>query len=264
MRLELDAVSVSLGGREVVRDVSASVADGGWLGVLGPNGAGKTTLLRAITGLLEHRGRILLDGQDTATMPRKRLASRVAVVAQRPVVPDHITVGDYVLLGRTPHISYFGTGGGHDLAVAAEVLEALDLTTVAGRPIGSLSGGEAQRAFVARALAQEPAVLLLDEPTASLDVGRQFDVLEMIERLRRERGVTVVSALHDLSLAGQFADRVLLLHEGVAVAVGSPAEVLTEEIIREFYGAEVRLVSVDGDDVLIPVRKQGRARRLGN
>jgi len=261
MKLELVDVAVSIDGRQVVGEVTVSVPDGGWLGVLGPNGAGKTTLLRAISGLVEHAGSVLLDGRDTATMSRKELATHVAVVAQKPVVPDGITVADYVLLGRTPHISYFGTSGWGDLAVVGEVLEALDLKEETSRRVAELSGGEAQRVFVARALAQEPSVLLLDEPTTSLDVGRQQDVLELVEHLRRERGVTVVSALHDLSLAGQFADTLLLLHEGVAVAAGLPAHVLTEEIVREFYGAEVRLVNVDGGEVLIPVRREGRRRR---
>jgi ABC-type cobalamin/Fe3+-siderophores transport system ATPase subunit len=263
MRLELEGVSVVLDGRRVVDAVSAEVGDGGWLAVLGPNGAGKSTLLRTIAGLAEHLGRVLLDGVDTATLARRELATRIALVAQRPVVPDGITVGDYVLLGRTPHLSYFGTSGRTDLAVVGDVLDALDLTAVAERPVLSLSGGEAQRVFVARALAQEPSVLLLDEPTTSLDVGRQQDVLELVEHLRRERGVTVVAALHDLSLAGQFADRLLVLHEGVAVASGPPAAVLTEELVREFFGAEVRLVSVDGEDVMIPVRRPGRAGGAG-
>jgi iron complex transport system ATP-binding protein len=261
MKLELDAVSVSIGARAIVGPVSVTVPEGGWLGVLGPNGAGKTTLLRAIAGVAEHAGRVTLDGADTASMSRRELATRIAVVAQKPVVPDGITVADYVLLGRTPHISYFGSSGFGDLSVVGEVLEALDLTEAASRQVTSLSGGEAQRVFVARALAQEPSVLLLDEPTTSLDVGRQQDVLELVERLRRERGVTVVSALHDLSLAGQFADELLLLHEGVQVAHGAPGAVLTEELVREFYGAEVRTVQVDGGDVLIPIRRDGRGRR---
>lgn len=262
MKLELEQVSVAIGGCTIVGPVDVRVPDGSWLGVLGPNGAGKTTLLRAIAGVAEHTGRVTLDGADTAEMSRRGLAQRIAVVAQKPVVPDGITVADYVLLGRTPHISYFGSSGFGDLAVVGEVLEALDLTAAAARPVASLSGGEAQRVYVARALAQEPSVLLLDEPTTSLDVGRQQDVLELVDHLRRERGVTVIAALHDLSLAGQFADALLLLHEGVQVAVGAPASVLTEEIIREFYGAEVRMVSVEGGDVLIPIRREaGHGRR---
>jgi iron complex transport system ATP-binding protein len=258
VNVRLAGIGVRLEGRDVVRDVTVDVPSGGWLGVLGPNGAGKSTLLRAVAGLVEHVGLVELDGRDTAIMSRREIAARVAMVSQTPVVPDGITVADYVLLGRTPHISYFGNGGWDDLAAVGEVVEALDLGGVAARPMRSLSGGEAQRVFVARALAQEPSLLLLDEPTTSLDVGRQQDVLELVEHLRRERGVTVISALHDLSLAGQFADELLLLHEGAAVAAGSPRTVLTEEIVRAFYGAEVRLVSVDGDEVVIPVRRTQR------
>ena len=265
--LELRDVSVDLAGREVVRAVSFALPAGGWLGVLGPNGAGKSTLLRAIAGLVAHRGRVWLDGRNTASMRRRELAVRIAVVAQKPTVPEGATVVDYVALGRTPHISYFGSIGRRDREVVAEVLAALDLAEVALRPVATLSGGEAQRVFVARALAQEPSLLLLDEPTTSLDVGRQQDVLELIERLRRDRAVTVVTALHDLSLAGQFADRLLLLHEGNQVAEGAPGEVLTEQIVREFFGASVRLVSVDGSGhVLVPVRRSsepGTERAIG-
>ena len=256
--LELRDVGVELGGREVVHAVSFDLPAGGWLGVLGPNGAGKSTLLRAIAGLVEHGGRVLVSGRDTASMRRRELAVCIAVVAQKPTVPEGATVEDYVALGRTPHISYFGSIGRRDRDVVAEVLAALDLAEVASRPVATLSGGEAQRVFVARALAQEPSLLLLDEPTTSLDVGRQQDVLELIESLRRDRGVTVVTALHDLSLAGQFADRLLLLHEGNQVAEGAPGEVLTEQIVREFFGASVRLVPVDGSGhVLVPVRRNG-------
>jgi iron complex transport system ATP-binding protein len=192
MNLDLQHVAIDLGGREVVHDVSCSLASGGWLGVLGPNGAGKSTLLRAIAGLVEHRGTVAIDGRDTATMRRRELATRIAVVAQKPTVPEGATVHDYAALGRTPHIRYFGSVGRHDRDVVAGVLDALDLSGVAHRPVHSLSGGEAQRVFVARALAQEPSLLLLDEPTTSLDVGRQQEVLELIESLRRDRGVTIV------------------------------------------------------------------------
>jgi iron complex transport system ATP-binding protein len=254
--LELRDVRVDLVGREVVGGVTCSLPTGGWLGVLGPNGAGKSTLLRAILGLTPHRGRVLVDGRDAATLRRRDRALRVASVVQKPTVPEGATVLDYVRLGRTPHIRYFGSIGRHDRAVVGEVLDALDLTSVAARPMHTLSGGEAQRVFVARAVAQEPSMLLLDEPTTSLDIGRQQDVLELIETLRRDRGVTIVTALHDLSLAGQFADRLLLLHEGNQVAEGPPGEVLTERVVHEFFGASVLLVPVDGSGhVVVPVRR---------
>ena len=262
MNLELRDVTVELEGREVVRGVSLVLEEAGWLGVLGPNGAGKSTLLRAIAGLVGHRGQILVGGRDTAAMRRRELAARVAVVAQKPVVPEGATVIEYVSLGRTPHVPYFGSMGRRDREVVDDVLGALDLLGLATRSVASLSGGEAQRVFVARALAQQPSLLLLDEPTTSLDVGRQQDVLELVEGLRRDRGVTVVTALHDLSLAGQFAERLLLLHEGNQVAEGPSNEVLTEQVVGEFFGASVRLVPVDGwGHVLVPVRRGAGVQR---
>jgi iron complex transport system ATP-binding protein len=260
VNLELRSVAVELGGRRVLHPVSCSVVAGGWLGVLGPNGAGKSTLLRAIAGLVEHRGRVLVDGRDTAGLRRRELATRIAIVAQKPIVPEGATVSEYVSLGRTPHIRYFGSMGRRDREVVARTLRALDLADVASRAMAGLSGGEAQRVFVARALAQEPSMLLLDEPTTSLDVGRQLDVLELIESLCRDRGVTVVTTLHDLSLASQFADRLLLLHEGNQVAEGVSGEVLTEQAVRRFFGASVRLVPVEGSGhVLVPVRRNRAA-----
>lgn len=256
MNLELRDVGVELAGRDVVRGVTCSLSIGGWLGVLGPNGAGKSTLLRAIIGLIPHRGQVLLDGRDALGMRRRDLARHIAMVVQKPTVAEGTTVLEYVGLGRTPHIPYFGSMGRRDREVVAEVLESLDLTNIVARPMHTLSGGEVQRVFLARALAQEPSMLLLDEPTTSLDVGRQQDVLELIEALRRDRGVTVVSALHDLSLAGQFADRLLLLHEGNQVAEGVPDDVLTERVVHEFFGASVRLVHVGGTGhVVVPVRR---------
>lgn len=263
MNVELRGVEVELGGRRVLRSITCMVGSGGWLGVLGPNGAGKSTLLRAIAGLVEHGGRVLLDGRDTAGLRRRELAASVAMVAQKPTVPEGATVFEYVSLGRTPHIRYFGSMGRHDREIVAQTLRALDLSDVASRSMVDLSGGEVQRVFVARALAQEPAMLLLDEPTTSLDVGRQQDVLELIESLRRDRGVTIVTALHDLSLASQFADRLLLLHEGNQVAEGVPVEVLTEQAVREFFGASVRLVPVEGSGhVLVPIRRDGSAEQV--
>jgi len=247
---------VQLAGRDVVRGVTCALPAAGWLGVLGPNGAGKSTLLRAIIGLIPHRGQVLMDGRDAIGIRRRELARHIAMVVQKPTVPEGTTVVEYVGLGRTPHISYFGSMGRRDREVVAEVLDSLGLASVAARPMHTLSGGEVQRVFVARALAQEPSLLVLDEPTTSLDVGRQQEVLELIETLRRDRGVTVVSALHDLSLAGQFADRLLLLHEGNQVAEGVPGSVLTERTVHEFFGASVRLVHVDGSGhLVVPVRR---------
>jgi iron complex transport system ATP-binding protein len=166
-----------------------------------------------------------------------------------------MTVADYVTLGRTPYIPYLGMEGSRDLEVVSAVLERLELAPLADRPLGSLSGGEGQRAVLARALAQEAPVLLLDEPTAALDVGHQQQVLELVDELRRERGLTVLSAMHDLTLAGQFAEQLVLLDDGRTVASGPARAVLTEATIRRHYGASVRiLVDADGGIAVLPTR----------
>ncbi|MGH9247651.1 MAG: ABC transporter ATP-binding protein [Acidimicrobiales bacterium] len=251
-------VAVGYNGVLVVHDLDVDVPAGTWLGLIGPNGAGKSTLLRAIAGLLPYgAGEIHLDGTPVASLPRRRVSQLVAFVPQRPVLPDGMAVTDYVLLGRTPYIAYLGSESRHDLTVVAGVLDRLELADLADRPLQSLSGGEAQRAVLARALAQDAPVLLLDEPTATLDVGHQQQVLELIDELRRERDLTVVTALHDLTLAGQFADRLVLMAGGRVVADGPAPRVLTERTIRDHYGALVRILhDPDGGVFVIPTRTQ--------
>ncbi|MGH2699205.1 MAG: ABC transporter ATP-binding protein, partial [Actinomycetota bacterium] len=214
-----------------------------------------TTVLRAIAGLLPHSGFVELTGIAASSLDRRRLSQLVAYVPQRPTIPTSMSVTDYVLMGRTPYIPYLGTEGRRDMQVAADVIERLDLGSFAGRPLGSMSGGEVQRAVLGRALAQQAPLLLLDEPTAALDVGHQQQVLELIDELRTEHALTVISAVHDLTLAGQFADRLMLLSGGRAVAEGSAHAVLTESVIREHYGATVRILEgTDGSVVVIPIR----------
>jgi iron complex transport system ATP-binding protein len=249
--IELEDVSVDLDGRRAVDGVSLAAGDGEWLTLLGPNGAGKSTLLRAVAGLVRAAGTIRIGGDEIGTLGRRELARRVAVVPQTPAVPRAMTVAEYVLLGRSPFVSYAGSESRHDVEVARAALRRLDLTGFAGRDLSSLSGGERQRAILARALAQEARVLLLDEPTTALDAGRQQQVLELVDELRVEQGLTVVSAMHDLTLAGQYAGRVVLLAQGRVVAQGEAAEVLTVETIAEHYGALVRIL----DGAVVPVRR---------
>jgi iron complex transport system ATP-binding protein len=253
--LAVDRVSVSFDSFRAVDDVSVEVPTGSWLGLIGPNGAGKTTLLRAVLGLVEHEGDIRLDGRDHRSLGRHDLSRQVALVPQAPEIPRGMTVAEYALLGRTPYISYLGTESDHDLDVVAGVLERLELATMAGRDLHTLSGGELQRVVLSRALAQEAPVLLLDEPTSALDVGHQQQVLELVEELRTDRGLTVVAAMHDLTLAGQYADHLLLLADGRHIAWGPPDEVLTEELIDTHYGASVRVLrDPDGGVVVVPRR----------
>lgn len=260
----LHGVSVDLDDFRAVDDLSAEVPSGAWVGLIGPNGAGKTTLLRAVLGLVPHGGRITLDGRDHATLSRRDLSRAVALVPQSPQCPPEMPVADYVLLGRTPFISYLGTESRHDLDVVVDVVDRLDLGGLVRRPLHTLSGGELQRVVLARALAQQAPVLLLDEPTSALDVGHQQQVLELVEDLRREQELTIVSAMHDLTLAGQFADRLLLVSNGRLVALGSPAEVLTEHTIGEHYGASVRVLHDEcGGVVVVPTRSH-RTAPLGD
>ena len=253
--LRLVEVSISLGGHPVVQGVTLDLERGDWLGLIGPNGAGKSTLLRAIAGLVPYRGRIELDGHDVAGHGRRGLAARLAYVPQDPLIPDDMPVEEYVLLARTPYLGRLGGEQAEDLDAAADAIDRLDLGDFARRRLGSLSGGERQRVVLARALAQRADVLLLDEPTSSLDLGHQQQLLELVDELRGERGLTVVCAMHDLTLASQYVERLVLLAGGVAVAQGSPGEVLTPQAIVEHYGAVVHVVDAEGAGVLVVPRR---------
>ena len=251
----IDQLTVELDRVQVLHAVSAAVPGGGWLALIGPNGAGKTTLLRAVAGLLPYGGTIRVNNDDLGALRGRGRARLIAYVPQIPVLPPDMTVEEYVLLGRTPHLGYLSAPDRDDRQKAAEASERLDVTRFAGRRLGSLSGGERQRVRLARALAQEPRVLLLDEPTSDLDIGHQQQVLELVDDLRRSRGVTVVCTLHDLTQASQYAGHLVLLFEGRVEAAGPPAAVLTEDLIARVYAARVT-VSTDpgGHPVVTPVR----------
>ncbi len=254
--ITLEGVTVTYDGADALAEVSEHVADGEWVGLIGPNGAGKTTLLRALVQLVQHGGRTLVGGDSTDQMSRRELARRIAYVPQAPELPPEMSVADYVLLGRSPHISYFGIEKPGDHQVCADLLKRLDLSRMADRQLSTLSGGELQRLVLARALAQEAPVLLLDEPTSALDLGRRVDALEIVDAVRREHGLTVLCAMHDLTLAGQFADRLVLLAGGRVVASGTPSEVLDEAILTEHFGHNVQVLrTAEGDLVVAPQRK---------
>jgi iron complex transport system ATP-binding protein len=252
--LELERVSVRLGGSEVLGGVTATIPEGQWTVVIGPNGAGKTTLLRAVAGLVRFDGAITLFGRATSAYRRRELGRLLAVVPQDPSTPPWLTVFEYVLLGRTPYVGYLAKETQADLTSVERALARLDLDDHADRLLGTLSGGERQRVVVARALAQEAPVVLLDEPTSALDIGHQQQALELLDELRHDAGLTLVGAMHDLTLAAQYADRMLLLDRGTVVADGAPGEVLTEELLARHYGAAVRVVELDGRVAVLPRR----------
>ncbi|HZN18420.1 MAG TPA: ABC transporter ATP-binding protein [Micromonosporaceae bacterium] len=257
--LSIVDLHVALGGAPVLRGVDLEVAAGEWVTVIGPNGAGKSTLVRAVGGVLPHTGSIAILGTPAARLRRRERARLVAAVMQSPVIPGGMAVLDYVLLGRTPYIPPLGRESATDVAVVREVLDRLQLTRFAGRELATLSGGERQRVFLARALAQGAPLLLLDEPTSALDIGHQQDVLELVDGLRRSDGLTVLATMHDLSLAGEYADRLVLLAEGRVAATGPPRQVLTEELLARYYRARVRVVDGGQGPLVVPVRPVGPA-----
>lgn len=253
-RVEVVGLSAGYGRTRVLEGVRLTVEPGGWLAVIGPNGSGKSTLLRSVLGFHPHEGQVRVDGVPTTGMPRRERALSMAYAPQTPVLPDGVTTRDYVTLGRTPHRPLLAAPRGVDRQIVADVMERLGLTPMAERQVTTLSGGEQQRAVLARALAQQPRVLFLDEPTAALDLGHAQQVLDLVDRLRRQDGLTVVSTLHDLTLAGQYADRLALLADGRVVAEGTPAEVITSESLRSHYGARAEIVQGPSGLAVLPVR----------
>ncbi|MDH6196336.1 iron complex transport system ATP-binding protein [Mycobacterium frederiksbergense] len=238
-----EAVSVSVRGKSLITGVSLSVAPGEMLAVVGPNGAGKTTLLRMLyRAQRPSAGRVLVDGADVWKTPGKRAARRVAAVLQEATGDFELTVFDMVAMGRTPYKRSFEADNREDREIIGAALAALDIAELSGVGYGRLSGGQKQRVLIARALAQRTDVIVLDEPTNHLDLRHQHEAL----RLLRETGATVVAALHDLSLAAMYCDRICVLDDGRLVAVGTPEEVLTVQLLADVYGVAARIV-VDPD-----------------
>lgn len=251
-------LAVTLDHTPVLRGVTCAAASRAWLSLIGPNGAGKSTLIRAAAGLVPYQGAILLDGTDIRSLRARDRARLLGYVPQEPVLPPDMTVEQYVLLGRTPHLGYLGVPGRHDRDRAAAAMERLDVARFAARRLARMSGGERQRVVLARALATEPSVLLLDEPTSMLDVGHQQQVLELVDGLRKDGGLTVLSTLHDLTAAGQYADELVLLQSGRVAASGPAAEVLTAGLIEAVYAARVSVtVGPDGRPAVTPRRPAG-------
>ncbi|MCH7789226.1 MAG: ABC transporter ATP-binding protein [Acidobacteria bacterium] len=251
--LKVTELNATIDGAAILTDISLEVARGEWIAIIGPNGAGKSSLLRTVTGALGFEGCIEIDGRDVASLRRSERAQLVGWVAQSPVIPIGMRVVDFVLLGRTPHLPPLGRTSARDRAVVSALFGDLDLADVARRWVDTLSGGERQRVLIARALAQESPLVLLDEPTTALDLGHQQEVLALLERLRSTHGLTVVTTMHDLTLAGQYADRLVVLSHGALVEQGTAADVLTETNLRRYWNAKVEIIRrADGSLVIVP------------
>ncbi len=254
--LVVERVSTGYGARPVLREVSLSVAPGEVVGVIGPNGSGKSTLLRVITRLLPARsGRVLLGGRPVQSYGVAELARVVAVVPQGAVLPEGFTGLEVALLGRTPHLRLLQTESRRDVAIARAALARCDALHLADRRVGEMAGGERQRLLVARALAQQPRLLLLDEPTVHLDLTHQAALCALVVERCREDGLAALLVLHDLTLAAQFCDRLVLLGEGRVLAQGLPDAVLQPERLARAYGGPVSVLSHPrtGRPVVVPV-----------
>jgi iron complex transport system ATP-binding protein len=238
--IEVQSISFRYHKEWVLRDISFQVGKGEFIGVIGPNGSGKTTLLKILYRLLSpQKGEVLFDRVPLKRMGRTDIAKRIAVVAQEAYPLFPFRVMEIVLMGRSPYLGHLMFESERDLEIAKKVMEWTEILPIFERPIDELSGGERKRVFIARALAQEPEVILLDEPTANLDIHHQIEFLDLILALNREKGLTIIMASHDLNIASEFCDRLILLHEGRIYKTGTPQEVITKENIGTVYGCEV-------------------------
>ena len=239
IKIETQNVRLSYGRKIVLKDLTFQVMPGEMVGLIGPNGCGKSTLIRALSRIISpYSGKILLDGKDVAKIPRQNLARLIGVVPQMPLLPSIFTAFEIVLMGRNPHLGPFQYEGPKEISIAWQAMERTGTQSLARRRINELSGGEIQCLLIARVLAQETKAILLDEPTANLDIGRQVEILDLIKNLCLENNLAVLAALHDLNLAAQYCNRLILINNGRIQAEGTPREVITPRNIKEVYGAK--------------------------
>lgn len=260
-RLLAHQLRLGYGDTVVVDGLDLEVLDGTLTAVIGPNGCGKSTLLRALGRLLAaDRGHVLLDGRRIDRYPTREVAKLLGLLPQSPVAPEGLSVADLVARGRHPHQSWYRQWSRDDEEAVAEALRWTGLTDLAQRAVDTLSGGQRQRAWISMALAQGTDLLLLDEPTTFLDLAHQVDVLELIQRLQRDMGRTVVMVLHDLNLAARYAQRLVAMRDGRVVAEGPPAEVLTEQTLCDVFDLEAKIITdpVAGTPMVVPLRLRQR------
>jgi iron complex transport system ATP-binding protein len=258
----IENLTVGAGTRTLVDGVSLRVERGRWCTIIGANGAGKTTLVRTVAGFITpDLGRVTLDDRDVGSLSERERSRLVAYVPQHPEIPTGMRVLDYVALGRVPYHGVMRAPSARDRRLTTEVAERVGLSSFLSRDAASLSGGERQRMVLARALCQSTPVVVLDEPTTGLDVRHQMTLLELLHREVVECGLTVLATLHDLTLAGQFADRLVLVHHGRVLMDGPSHEVVRSPVLEDAYDIGVTVVNVDGVDVVVPRRGASGAFR---
>jgi ABC-type cobalamin/Fe3+-siderophores transport system ATPase subunit len=263
-RLETDRLSVGYDQREIISALSLRIPDDAFTVIVGPNACGKSTLLRSLARVLKpSAGAVLLDGSDIARLPSKEVAKKVGLLPQSSVSPEGITVVDLVSRGRYPHQSFLRQWSEADERAVTAAMDATHVTELALRRVDELSGGQRQRVWVAMALAQETSILLLDEPTTFLDIAHQVELLDLFDRLNRERGHTLVAVLHDLNQAARYATHLIAMKDGAVVAEGAPAEVVTAELVEEVFGLRARIIPdpESGTPLVIPLASRPGAAR---
>ena len=242
VNLQIEKITLDYGQQTVIKELSFQLHSGELLGLVGPNGCGKTSIIKALSRVLSpSSGQILLDGKELTAISRNELARIIGVVPQNPYLPETFTVFEVVILGRNPYLGLFSGETARDIAVVWQAMERTDITHLSKRRIGELSGGEKQRVMIARVLAQEPNVILLDEPTANLDIAQQLEILDLIAGMCYEKNIAGLIAIHDLNIAAQYCNRILMLKNGQIFAGGTPNEVITAENVREVFGAETMI-----------------------
>jgi iron complex transport system ATP-binding protein len=241
VKLELEKVACGYGGPPVVRDINIRAEGGEFVGIVGPNGSGKTTILRCISGVIPvERGRILVDGRALQEMDTMEIARNIAVVPQDHHIGFEFPVHDIVLMGRYPHIARFRFENKNDYKKTESVMKNTGVYSLRERAATELSGGEKQRVIIARALAQEPRILLMDEPTSHLDISHQLEVLDLVKNLVRDHGLMVVGVFHDFFMATRYCDRLIMLHKGRIISEGAVEDVLSEKNFADVFGVEAR------------------------
>ncbi len=241
-KLDVKNITLDYGQHAVIKGLSFQLQEGELVGLVGPNGCGKTSIIKSISRILApSSGRIFLDGKELTNIPRNQLARTVGVVPQNPYLPETFTVFEVVVLGRNPHLGLFSGESTRDIKIVWQSMEWTDITHLAKRRIGELSGGERQRVTIARVLAQEPQVILLDEPTANLDISQQADILDLITGMCREKNIACLIAIHDLNIAAQYCMRIIMLKNGKVYVEGTPGEVVTAENVREVFDADTTI-----------------------
>ncbi|NOX96798.1 MAG: ABC transporter ATP-binding protein [Nitrospirae bacterium] len=264
--LRVSGLVCGYGEEEVLKGISFSVAEGSFLGIIGPNGSGKTTLFRCITRVLKpYRGEIFYKGKSLNRIPRRELAREVAVLPQMLSIPFPCSVEEFVLMGRFPYLGRLERGKRADLEMVEKAMVLTDILPLRERRVSELCGGERQRVILAQALAQEPELLLLDEPTSHMDIGHQIEILDLLRKLNREKKITVIMVSHDLNLAGEYCERLILLKEGTIYQKGSPAEVLSYVHIEAVYETVVLVENnpLSGKPYIILVSGEERAIEKG-